>query len=68
MPFIKLYETMPLDNENVLKGISPKIPAVVSFDETLDNTYITMTDYEYQSYLNSIQLEIEQWSKIQEGQ
>lgn len=70
MKAVKFYSTMPSDNENVLKGISGKIPAVVVCgDENLqapDETYTVMTDEEYNSYLMSIQSEMDAWKIIQE--
>ena len=61
---VKLYETMPLDDENVLKGISPKIPAVVVFGEAPDETYQVMTQEEYSAYLSSISKELDEWKQI----
>jgi hypothetical protein len=62
---VKFYETMPSDDENVLKGISPKIPAIVIFGETPDNTYQVMTQEQYNAYLISIEPELEAWKVIQ---
>lgn len=62
---VKLYETMPSDDENVVKGISPKIPAVVVFGEAPDETYQTMTQEEYNNYLLSITKELDKWKAIQ---
>lgn len=64
---VKLYETMPQDDENVVNGISPKIPAVVVFGEAPDNTYQVMTQEEYQSYLLSITKELDEWKAKQNG-
>ena len=64
---VKLYETMPSDDENILKGISPKIPAVVIFGEALDDTYQVMTQEEYSAYLLSIVKELDEWKAIQNG-
>jgi len=73
MKAIKLYETMPSDDENVLKGISGKIPAlVVDLEVTLtypiDETFIQMSDEKYNAYLVSIKPELEAWQVIQEAQ
>jgi len=62
---VKLYETMPLDDQNILNGISLKIPAVVVFGEAPDNTYQEMTEEEYKAYLISIEPELEAWKAIQ---
>ena len=64
---IKLYETMPLDDENILKGISPKIPAVVVFGEAPDETYQVMTQEEYNTYLLSITKELDEWKAKQDA-
>ena len=64
---VKLYETMPSDDENILKGISPKIPAIVIFGEAPDNTYQTMTQEEYNAYILSISKELDEWKAIQNG-
>lgn len=68
---IKLYETMPSDNENVLMGISGKIPAIVidteNFpNEIIDETFTQMSLEEYNNYLKSIQLDFNAWKIIQE--
>ena len=62
---VKLYETMPIDDENILNGISPKIPAVVVFGEAPDETYQVMTQEEFNQYINSIQAELDEWKQIQ---
>lgn len=64
MPAVKFYSTMPSDNENVLKGISGKIPAEVR-DTALNETYIMMTDSEFNAYMQSIQPELDAWAAIQ---
>lgn len=69
---IKFYSTMPSGDENVLKGISGKIPALVtdlstSPDYPIDETFIQMTDEEFTSYMNSIQPELAEWKAIQEN-
>lgn len=69
---IKFYSTMPSDNENVLKGINGKIPALVvglntSPDYPIDETFTQMTTQEFQSYMNSIQTELAEWKAIQEA-
>lgn len=69
---VKFYETMPSDDENVVKGISGKIPALVidlntAPDYSTDETFITMTDEEYLYYMNSIKPELAQWKAIQEN-
>ena len=64
---VKLYNDMPLDDENVLKGISPKIPAVVIFGEAPDETYQVMTQEEFQVYMASISKELDEWKAIQNG-
>jgi hypothetical protein len=62
---VKLYETMPADNEYVLLGISPKIPAATAGDnEPVDDTYISMTDAGYCAYCESIKTEELQWKEI----
>lgn len=68
---IKFYSTMPND-ENVLKGISEKIPALVADlstfpDYPIDETFIQMTNAEFTSYMNSIQPELDEWKEIQEA-
>lgn len=68
---IKLYETMPEDNENVIKGISPKIPAMVvdlsAFpDYPIDETFIQMSNDDFNTYTQSIQTELNNWKQIQE--
>lgn len=68
---IKLYSTMP-DNENVLKGISGKIPATVidlaiAPDYPIDETFMQMTKEEFKLYMNSIQSELTEWKIIQEN-
>ena len=65
---VKLYETMPLDDENIIKGINGKIPATVIFgiDIAPDNTYTIMTNEEYQAYLVLIENELQEWKVIQE--
>ncbi len=63
---VKFYSTMPSSDENVLKGISGKIPAIVVFNDAIpDETYTLMTDEEYQLYLNSVTPELVQWHEIQ---
>lgn len=64
---VKLYETMPANDENVLVGISPLIPAIVIFelDTPPDETYTIMTEEEYQAYLVSISSELNAWKNIQ---
>lgn len=64
---VKFYSAMPSDDENVLKGISGKIPAEVIFnvDTAPDNNYILMSDIDYQAYSDSISSELEQWRLIQ---
>lgn len=67
---IKFYSTMPSDDENVLKGISGKIPAIVIdlerfSDETTDESFIQMSSDNYEKYLQSIQPELNQWMMIQ---
>ena len=69
---IKLYETMPSDDENVIKGISPKIPAMVvdlsAFpDYPIDDTFIQITNDEFNQYMNSIQTELDSWRNVQNG-
>lgn len=64
---VKLYETMPSDDINVVNGISPKIPAVVVFGEAPDDTYQAMTQEEHQNYLTSIETELNEWKVIQES-
>ena len=64
---VKLYETMPSDDENILKGISPKIPAIVIFGEAPDETYQVMTQEEYNAYMQEIQPELDEWKAIQNG-
>lgn len=66
---VKKYSLMPASDENVQKGISGKIPAVVICNETVkpDNTYIIMTEKAYQTYLQSIQTELNAWKQIQES-
>ena len=69
MKAVKFYSTMPSDDENVLLGISGKIPAEVKFTGTApDETYTLMTDDEYNTYLASITAEIEAWKEIQKTQ
>ena len=68
---IKFYSTMPVNDENVLKGISGKIPALVtdlntSPDYPIDETFIQMTNEDFTSYMNSIQPELAEWKAIQE--
>lgn len=66
---VKFYSTMPSDDENIIKGISGKIPAIVEFtDVPPDDTYKIMTDEEYNTYLASISKEMEDWKAIQETQ
>lgn len=67
---IKFYSTMPSDDENVLKGISGKIPALVidldiAPDFTIDETFTQMTQEEFTSYMNSIQTELAEWKALQ---
>jgi len=69
---IKLYGSMPTDNENVIKGISGKIPALVvdlntSPDYPIDETFTKMINEEYSDYMNSIQSELDEWKVIQEN-
>jgi hypothetical protein len=66
---VKLYSTMPADNENVLAGIDGKIPAEIRFDvDTVpDETYQLMTQKQYDNYLISIQPELEIWKEIQKS-
>ncbi len=69
---IKFYSTMPLDAENILKGISGNIPAVVvdltiAPDYPIDETFTQMTKEEYSNYMNSIQTELDEWKLIQEA-
>lgn len=66
MKAVKFYSTMPSDDENVLLGISGKIPAeVVDLSVTpnyqIDETFVQMTDEEFTSYMNSIQAELTEW-------
>lgn len=68
---IKLYSSMPSNNDNVLKGISGSIPALVvdldtSPDYPTDETFIQMTKEEFTSYMESIQAELAEWKAIQE--
>lgn len=68
---IKFYSTMPND-ENVLKGISGNIPALVvdldtSPDYPTDETFTQMTAQEFKSYMSTIQTELAQWKIIQEN-
>jgi hypothetical protein len=68
---VKFYSSMP-DNENVLKGISGNIPALVidlnTFpDYPTDETFTQMTNEEYLDYINSIQSDLDAWKKIQEN-
>ena len=65
---IKLYETIPSEDENVKAGISLKIPAIVIFGEAPDETYQTMTQEQYNEYLQEIQPELDEWQAIQEVQ
>ena len=70
---VKFYSTMPSDNENVLKGISGKIPALVvnldtSPDFPVDETFIQMTIEEYLAYDASLTEEKEALRTIQEVQ
>lgn len=67
---VKLYGKMPKDNENVVLGISPKIPAEVIFgvEEALSKDYILMTDEEYHAYDASLVEEYAEWRIIQESQ
>lgn len=69
---IKLYSTMPSNDENVLRGISGNVPALVvdlstSSDYPVDETFIQMTTEEFTSYMNSIQPELAEWKTIQEN-
>lgn len=69
---IKFYATMPADDENILKGINEKIPALVvdlstSTDYPIDETFTQMTNEEYSNYMNSIQAELNEWKRIQEN-
>lgn len=66
---VKLYSTMPEDNENVLAGISGKIPAVVVFgvETEPDETYTIMTEEQYHNYLASIEQELDLWKQMQEN-
>lgn len=68
---IKFYSTMPSDNENVLKGISANIPALVidlnTFpDYPTDETFTQMTNEEYANYMKSIQIELDEWKIIRD--
>lgn len=64
---VKLYSKMPLDDENILKGISGKIPAEVRFnvDSAPDENYTIMNLEEYNAYLESIQTDLDNWKTIQ---
>lgn len=62
---VKLYETMPLDDQNILNGISLKIPAVVVFGEAPDETYQVMTQEEFNTYNASLKTEYQEWKAIQ---
>lgn len=69
---IKFYSTMPSDDENVLKGISGKIPALVidldiAPDFTIDETFTQMSTEEYNAYLISIKNELDAWKGRQEN-
>jgi len=64
---VKLYETMPSDDENVIKGISGKIPAVVIDTDIApapDNSYILMTQDEFNAYNASLEAEYQAWNLI----
>lgn len=62
---VKFYSKMPSDDENVLKGISVNIPAVVEFTDILpDETYTMMSDEEYNIYIESIKPELDEWKVI----
>lgn len=63
---VKLYETMPADDENVVAGIDGKIPATVIFGEAPDETYQVMTQEEYNTYLISITKELDEWKDKQD--
>lgn len=63
---VKLYETMPSNDECVLNGIDGKIPAIVVFGRTPDNTYQVMAQEEYNAYLLSISKELDEWKIIQD--
>lgn len=68
---VKFYSTMPSSDENVLKGISGNIPAIVidteKFpNEIIDETFSQMTQEEYNNYLASIQNDLNTWKAIQE--
>ena len=67
---VKLYETMPSNDENVLLGIDTKIPAkVVDLDKfpnyEIDETYELMTQEEYNTYNGSLESEYSAWEVIQ---
>ena len=70
---VKLYETMPADCEENLLGISPKIPAkVVNLEKNpeylQDETYLQMTEKDYNDYNKSLSVEYAEWKAIQEAQ
>lgn len=64
---VKFYSNMLPTDENVLAGISLKIPAEVVFniDTAPDDTYEVMTEEEYSAHLNSIKPELDAWKIIQ---
>lgn len=69
---IKFYSSMPSDDDNVLKGISGKIPALVTDLSTspnypIDETFTQMTTEEYSNYMKSIQTKLTEWKAIQEN-
>lgn len=68
---VKFYSTMPTEDENILKGISGNIPAIVidteNFpSEVIDETFVQMTQENYENYLISIQNDLNEWRTIQE--
>ena len=69
---IKLYSKMPSDDENVILGISGKIPAIVidltiAPDYPINESFTQMTVEEFTSYMTSIQAELAEWKAIQEN-
>lgn len=67
---VKFYSTMPQNNENVLKGIDGKIPAIVIDmeifpNEHIDETFSLMTTEDYRNYLQSIKNELASWECLQ---
>lgn len=68
---VKFYSTMSPDNENVLKGISGNIPAIVidteKFpNEIIDETFSQMSEKDYENYLESIKPNLDNWKTTQE--